>query len=263
MISRDVFGATGENKSARRTFYEVGAEFILRSASAWKVSSIVLVLLLIAPFFVIAAGLFSALLGKATYLWLTGEDGFAENLQIFFSALTFICALMLIRRYQQAGKHLIVVLYVILCFGLLFLIGEEISWGQRIFGWQTTGVLAEINTQHETNLHNIVGAKTAFKWVQLLIGAYGTLLPLMFGRWQGNSRVKELFAAIIPDYTLIPYFASMFIWKLYRNLLPAPANWEFALAEYNEMLELVLAMGIFLFMIFQLRSDRTSSQRTD
>ncbi|MCP4417105.1 MAG: hypothetical protein GY805_10810, partial [Chloroflexi bacterium] len=31
---------------------------------------------------------------------------------------------------------------------------EEISWGQRIFGWETPPVLAEKNIQNETNIHN-------------------------------------------------------------------------------------------------------------
>ncbi len=39
---------------------------------------------------------------------------------------------------------------------LLFFFGmEEISWGQRIIGWETPEGLAEINTQGESNLHNI------------------------------------------------------------------------------------------------------------
>gem|GEM_PF-1073747 len=41
--------------------------------------------------------------------------------------------------------------------GILFLMfGEEISWGQRIFGWESTGVFAAYNYQKETNLHNFI-----------------------------------------------------------------------------------------------------------
>ena len=32
---------------------------------------------------------------------------------------------------------------------------EEISWGQRIFGWSTPERLENLNAQQETNLHNI------------------------------------------------------------------------------------------------------------
>jgi len=45
-------------------------------------------------------------------------------------------------------------------FGLLALLmfvcfGEEISWGQRVFGWSTPGLVCDLNAQDETNLHNL------------------------------------------------------------------------------------------------------------
>jgi hypothetical protein len=38
--------------------------------------------------------------------------------------------------------------------GAFYMMGEEISWGQWIFMWDTPDVMLEINKQHETNLHN-------------------------------------------------------------------------------------------------------------
>ncbi len=37
----------------------------------------------------------------------------------------------------------------------IYFAGEEISWGQHFFGWETGETLAEINKQKETNIHNI------------------------------------------------------------------------------------------------------------
>lgn len=44
----------------------------------------------------------------------------------------------------------------ILCWALacIYFAGEECSWGQHYFGWETPETLAEINKQDETNLHN-------------------------------------------------------------------------------------------------------------
>ena len=39
---------------------------------------------------------------------------------------------------------------------LLFGAGEEISWGQRVFGFETPEVLEGANLQAETNIHNLV-----------------------------------------------------------------------------------------------------------
>ncbi len=39
---------------------------------------------------------------------------------------------------------------------LLIYLGEEISWGQHLFKWETSGVFKEHNYQGETNLHNFL-----------------------------------------------------------------------------------------------------------
>jgi hypothetical protein len=39
---------------------------------------------------------------------------------------------------------------------LFFIAGEEVSWGQRIFGWESFGVFETHNFQKETTLHNFL-----------------------------------------------------------------------------------------------------------
>ena len=38
---------------------------------------------------------------------------------------------------------------------MIFIAGEEISWGQRIFSFSTPEILTAINDQNEFNLHNV------------------------------------------------------------------------------------------------------------
>ncbi len=38
--------------------------------------------------------------------------------------------------------------------GSLYIAGEEMSWGQHFFHWNTPEYWAEVNRQQETNLHN-------------------------------------------------------------------------------------------------------------
>jgi hypothetical protein len=62
---------------------------------------------------------------------------------------------------------------------LLFVIGmEEISWGQRLFGFATPEGLAEANWQHEFNLHNV---QTDLSETLYYVGAslFLILLPLL------------------------------------------------------------------------------------
>lgn len=256
MTVKDLSIGTAHSKENGQTLSGFLLELMATSAKAWQVSTWSIVLLLLTPFLIMFIGAASALFGKSVYLLLTGEDGIAENVQVLIYMITFVLALITVRIQWQAKERLIALLYVVLCAGLVFLIGEEISWGQRIFGWGTAGVFAEINQQQETNLHNIRGVQDLFKWVQLLVGAYGVFLPLLVKRVRIFPALRKVLAAITPHESLMPYFGAMFVWKLYRNLIPAPGRWEFRLAEYNEVIELVLALGLFFFMVYQLRRRR-------
>jgi hypothetical protein len=211
------------------------------------------------PGLVLLAGAGSALIGKEAFKWFTGEDRFAENMQVLFYVLALGLSLVATRRVLASGRIGIGALYVVVCCGLVFLIGEEMSWGQRIFGWETPEQLKASNKQEETNLHNVYGVGAAFKWIQLLVGAYGAILPLAVRGRQPLGLSRQTVSLLVPHFTLVPYFATMFAWRLYRNLFDPPRRFYFVVQDYNEVLELVLAIGMFLFMLYQVRALKPAS----
>src|SRR5690606_18740736 len=84
-------------------------------------------------------------------------------------------------------------LFVAVALVMLFAGGEEISWGQRIFGWETPQEIADLNDQGETNIHNIGIILQLTNLAMFLTGLYGTFAyvanrNLRFGQlWdQGN-----------------------------------------------------------------------------
>jgi hypothetical protein len=92
---------------------------------------------------------------------LASEDSLIEDLGAAFCLLAG--ALFFIAYYVSNctsnrffGKEtvrnvwlLLLTLLMLLCFG------EEISWGQRIFGWSTPPAFKALNAQGETNIHNL------------------------------------------------------------------------------------------------------------
>lgn len=98
------------------------------------------------------------------------EDGLLESataLALLFCAGLFVVtaagrAMRIDRRLPAA-----VIALGIICALLLL---EEISWGQRIFGWSTPERLEELNAQQETNLHNMfVGYNQLIRLVLSLV----------------------------------------------------------------------------------------------
>jgi hypothetical protein len=94
---------------------------------------------------------------------LTYEDGLVEDLGAIFFIMTSGLFFLAYYRSSQSKNGTYVphknnrrnIFYLLL--GMLFLIcfGEEISWGQRIFNVETPALLKAINSQRETNIHNI------------------------------------------------------------------------------------------------------------
>lgn len=221
---------------------------------AWNISRGAVIAIILLPFFICLSGVVAALMGKEAYKWFTGEDRFAENIQVILWIISFVLSFNVVQNNIRKGNYLFAALYVLLCAGIFFIIGEEISWGQRIMGWQTPESLKMINKQNETNVHNIQGVGDTIKWIHLVVGAYGTFLPLAVLRFKKNlEHYRSAISMLVPHYTLLPFFLIPFLWRMYRNLFEVPNKYYFVISEYSEVIELIIAFAFTFFLIFQYR----------
>jgi hypothetical protein len=91
----------------------------------------------------------------------TKEDGTIENLGAAFFFFSFVLLVVAFARSLKATQPGDVLQkrknYWVLALALLFFVafGEEISWGQRIFNFETPGSIKAVNIQREFNLHNL------------------------------------------------------------------------------------------------------------
>lgn len=88
------------------------------------------------------------------------EDHFFELVGAFsflVTSLLFFYGFWLASKTLDNGWDSLVKKLVYLSLALLFVFGagEEISWGQRILGFQTPEPLSQVNRQEEFNLHNL------------------------------------------------------------------------------------------------------------
>jgi hypothetical protein len=200
----------------------------------------------------------AAALGEPAYHAYTREDGICETLQVVFFVLALIEAIRAFRALQAGGRKSTVGLYLIAILGLCFLVGEEISWGQRIFGWSTPEDLAQINRQGETTLHNIGEAHDMVGWVLLAIGFWGSVLPWLLRPGAPLARMHETLSPFVPSVRFAPYFLPMLVWRIYRNFFPLPSKFTYAVVQLNEPLELIMAIGFWLFFLDRRRAYAAS-----
>jgi hypothetical protein len=94
------------------------------------------------------------------------EDHFFEIVgatSLFITSLLFLYAFLATRKTMDETRVSLVKQLVYLGLAALFFFGagEEISWGQRILGFQTPETLTQVNRQEEFNLHNLSVLETS------------------------------------------------------------------------------------------------------
>jgi hypothetical protein len=238
-----------------------GARSSLREALAgegriWGLSRRGTLVLALVPIGIALIGIVTGGLGKDVYRWIVGEDKIGETVQVlaYFGAL--VLAVVLARRLWNADRRGLAAVFGLFAAALVFQTGEELSWGQRVFGWGTPESFAEGNKQGETNLHNVYGVGASFKWIQAVVAAYAGIVPLVLLRWKLPERHRATAAFLVAPVSLVLYFLPLFVWRIYRNAAPTPDTGAFFVTEYNEVMEISFALGVLLFLVYQLRRSR-------
>ena len=116
----------------------------------------------------------------------TTEQGLLEQGQNLILAIALVLA---VTTLLAADTRYLRVWLALIILGLVYLLGEEISWGQHYFNWETGGFFADINDQGETNFHNTAGGWLDQKPRAILL--FGMLMgvvvhPLV--RWARKGR---------------------------------------------------------------------------
>lgn len=149
------------------------------------------------------------------YLFFTYEDRIVEWLQVIF--LASACVLFSRIVYRQRPYRLFFTVMALLCF---YVIGEELSWGQRLLNIKTPELFLHYNLQQETNLHNfLVGpydttVKRCTEWLLVLLLCFAA-----FYAHPVSSRLKFLLRwkgqlAPPPPVFLVPFFIAAALLEL-------------------------------------------------
>ena len=235
------------------------ASWLDRTAGDWRLSKNAIVGIILLPFAIALLAVLHAAMGKVPYKVLVAEDQLGEYLQVGFYLGALALGMIVTGRLYRGGHKGIAALYVLVCLGIVFIVGEELSWGQRLFGVETADWIRDVNKQGENTIHNIRGVNVVFKWIHVLIGAYGLFLPLAL-RNKDLASHREMATLLVPHLILVPYFVFEFLWRLQALLWEPAKQYRYTIHEYNEVIELILAIAIFLFMVYQLRR-RDGSRR--
>jgi hypothetical protein len=223
-------------------------------------------LLVVAPLAGLLAVVLLARVHLDAYLWATGEDGPVEWATVACYLLAAVGALALAARWRHQERRVATVAYLILSIGFIFIAGEEVSWGQRVLGFDGPDALVERNLQDEANLHNLLG-RYALHAAYIVVALWGVGV----GRWLArritwlrppfafapSSDLRWWFAPVLAYYVYVDYVVPLV------NAVSARLTVGEGPPRLQEPVELVLAAGFLLFVVEVWRQSSRTSPRDE
>ncbi len=164
-----------------------------------------LVFLGIVGFYAVAALRF-----PMVYIWATYEDLYGEWVQFWSITIAMVLSVRLVLtrwRYRW--------FFLLLALSCFYVAMEEISWGQRVFGFASPTYFRANNLQGETNLHNFLAgpygttlkASLAYGLASAL-AIYGLVFPAML-RWRFRLALwADARGVAAPPLYLWPFFVT-------------------------------------------------------
>ena len=196
---------------------------------------------------------------RESYYRFVREDGVAETFQALCILAASIVAAETARRLFKKQQKILglglglfsALTFVVFC--------EEISWGQRIFGWQSPEYFQDANIQKETNLHNDVFFKSITHPALIAVGFYATFSPLLHAFLFRRRRfTAAFFTTEIPLVGFFAVFTVVYVVYQYLNPIIAPYynGFDVFLWQDLEMAETFFYAGVLGSLVLKLRATR-------
>ena len=174
------------------------------------------------------------------------EDGPVENSSAVFFLLSSICFVIAARRSEflkkkkEFPRYLMIGLWALLMF---IFAGEEISWGQRVFGIATPEALREVNIQNELNVHNIEFVDTfmggKYRYLSVMMITTGLFIPLVALSRRGKQLIQRTAFPVAP-LVYATLFVGAYLYGFWYS-------GQLAEAKHAEVRELLMGIAMFAF----------------
>lgn len=201
------------------------------------------------------------------------EDHYFENVgaaSLFVASLLFFYGFLIARKVLDKSWASLIKKLIFLGLALLFFFGagEEISWGQRIFGFATPEALAEVNKQDELNLHNLNAMEdssffTADRIFDVFWFLFGVLVPVAALFSPAFKRLAGKFVPIV-HWGMSALFLYNYLWaKLAKILFKATYTFDRislvqAIQEIKESNYAVIFILVAGFAAWELSQSRAA-----
>jgi len=140
---------------------------------------------------------------------------------------------------------------------IVYVGGEEVSWGQHMFGWATPENWAAVNDQQETNLHNTSSWLDQKPRLLLELGVIigGLVIPLL-GRFAPRALPARFSALYPPRYVAVT--AGVFLACKLGDTVAESFGFNI-FERVSEVLELYLYWFVLLYVLHIFKGAKNSA----
>lgn len=209
--------------------------------------------------------------------FLTKEDGIIESIgALWYLFASFILIFLYYR--DKTGYNILGIkskrniFYLLLGLLLFVAFGEEISWGQRIFNFETAENIKEINAQGEFNIHNLKFLHgddeygNPKKGIQYWLTAgtlfflfwviYCVVLPILSKLSKGISNfLKNLSIPIVPLWLSVMFVLNYFLSRIVGALGDMNTHAIVEIKEANTAFLFFVVALTFMVIFNKMNSD--------
>ena len=181
--------------------------------------------------------------------WIESELGIIENLTVFVlipASILFVQSSLMFWRRRQ---HFIAIYFALAAFVCIGFGGEEASWGQHWFGWDSPEYFEANNRQGETNFHNfdIQVGRTVKTLLTIGVVVGGLILPLTRTRDIRPGEAGFLDFVVGTKSCVPAAFWVFFVRLIERFKTWFDLDWMVLAVNLKELQELYIALFLFIY----------------
>lgn len=143
--------------------------------------------------------------------WFAGEDGVSEWWSVATYLVSAVMAAFTARWLTRLGYRGLGLVNVLIAALFLLSALEEISWGQRLFGWSTPEAVSRINEQDETTIHNLPSFDSVLTTIIFCASALALLGAVARAVLHHHRRVTSA-DFVLPSLVLAPALLMILFW---------------------------------------------------
>jgi len=184
------------------------------------------------------------------------ESGFTEVTTILLLGAALLVGLRVLYLSWTLGDNTLRFFLICFCLGCLYFGGEEASWGQHLFGWDTPASWQTLNNQNETNFHNsneLAGSlldQLPRNLLSAIILIGGAIVPLFRAARGATYKLGGFKSAVMPGIICVPAALIAPLASIPEKILKKSIGnvpWPFDI-EAGEVKELMIAVFLLVYI---------------